>query len=509
MIRYPWPDGLRRDCAIYRRTFREIETAQGILLQKIHRFYDLKGVHCMRNYNVVIIGAGISGLMAAYRLNQNNSECTIAILEKGKPLAARICPIVENRADKCLNCQPCAIVSGVAGAGAKNDGKYIIPTMDSTDYGGWLCNYHESGCVIDYIKQVDGILGQFADKEYKIYSPSFEFKQQCLKNDLHLQTAFIRHYGSDGNYQVMSGLIHDLEQKGIEIFTSIHIEDIDIHRKMVTTSSETYHYDELIVAVGRTGTPWFEAFCRKNEIPLENNRVDVGVRVEIRAEICSELAKSIYEPKIFYRSKAYGDTTRTFCWNNGDAKVCIENNDGVLSVNGYANSSSQTNSGNSNFALLTSINFSEPFKQPTEYARYIASLSNMISGNSVLVQRLGDLKKGQRTNDHRLSHSTTIPSLKTAVAGDISLALPKRILDDIIETLDALNNVIQGINNYDTLLYSPEIKTYSARPKKISKAFEIADSVYGIGDGVGISRSLSQAGAMGLITADAITTQNA
>ncbi len=228
------------------------------------------------------------------------------------------------------------------------------------------------------------------------------------------------------------------------------------------------------------------------------------MRVEVRSEICHEIAKSIYEPKIYYRSKSYGDMTRTFCWNNGDARVCVENNEGVLSVNGYANSSSNANSGNSNFALLTSINFSSPFKQPTEYERYVASLSNMISGNSVLVQRLGDLKIGRRTTEKRLSQSTTVPTLQTAVAGDISLAMPKRILDDIIETLDALNNVIKGLNNYDTLLYSPEIKTYSARPAFVSDNFEIAKDVYAIGDGSGVTLSLSQAGAMGLFVADKI-----
>ncbi len=458
----------------------------------------------MNNYDYIFIGAGISSLMCAHRIKQINPDASILILEKGKALHDRSCPLLEHRADKCKKCNPCSIVSGVAGAGSKNDGKYIIPQQDSVDYGGWLMEYMPPKAVVDYIQQVDDILTGFADKEYPLYTPSLDFKRECLKYDLHLRTANIRHYGSDGNMIVMSNLVEYLESHGVEIQTKVSIEKISFSDKYVITGDNKYHYNKLVIAVGRTGSSWLSDLCKVNNIPITNNRVDIGVRVEIPSEICDVVAKSIYEPKIYYRSKCYGDITRTFCWNNGDAQVCIENNDGVLSVNGYSNSSSEKSTGNSNFALLTSINFSVPFKQPTEYARYIASLSNMISGNSVLVQRLGDLKNGRRTNEHRLRQSNTIPTLKTAVAGDISLALPKRIIDNIIETLDALNMVIQGVNNYDTLLYSPEIKTYSARPKFISNDFQIYKDVYCSGDCSSVTRSLSQAGAMGLFIAESI-----
>lgn len=453
-------------------------------------------------YNYVFVGGGFSALMSAYRIKQNKPDATVAILEKGKPLSDRKCP-AENK--KCLQCKTCSVVCGVAGGGSMNDGKYILPTKDSLDYGGWLNDYLPAETVYDYIHQVDKILVGFADKEYPLYSPSMEFKQECLKNDLHLSTAKIRHYGSDGNYQVMSALVKHLESVNVDIFTNVEITDIDINKKVITSVKDVYQYEKMIIAVGRCGSLWFINFCNNNQIPITNNRVDVGVRVEIPSGICYDIAKTIYEPKIRYRSKCYGDKTRTFCWNNGDARVCIENNDGVLSVNGYANSATNANTGNSNFALLTSINFTDPFRNPTEYARYIASLSNMISGGSVLVQRLGDLKRGQRTNEHRLAQSTTVPTLKSAVAGDIALALPKRILDNIVETLAALNNVIRGISNYDTLLYSPEIKTYSARPKFIDDNFQIAKDVYACGDCCGVSRSLSQSGAMGIYIADKLT----
>ncbi len=272
-------------------------------------------------YDYVFIGAGISSLMAAHRIKEKKPSAAIAILEKGRPLAERVCPIIEKKTDKCLKCAQCAIVSGVAGAGAKNDGKYIIPSRDSVDYGGWLMEYLPVDTVIGYIKEVDAILLGFADREYPLYTPSLDFKQECLKHDLHLRTAVIRHYGSDGNYQVMAGLVAYLEQQGIDIITDADITGISLDDKTVTTTADTYGYGRLILAVGRTGAPWFSSFCRKNGVALVNNRVDVGVRVEVRSEICHEIAKSIYEPKIYYRSKSYGDMTRTFCWNNGDARV--------------------------------------------------------------------------------------------------------------------------------------------------------------------------------------------
>lgn len=457
-------------------------------------------------YDYIFIGGGFSALMSAYRIKQNNPAATIGILEKGKPLSERICPAKDK---SCLHCKTCHIVSGISGGGAKNDGKYILPTMDSiADYGGWLSEYLSTENVYEYIHQVDDILVGFAEKEYPLYQPSLEFKQECLKHDLHLSTAVIRHYGSDGNYQVMSNLVKHLEKSGVSFFTSVEIENIDLDEKLIESSDKVWRYEKLIIAVGRTGSPWFIDFCNKHEIPLTNNRVDLGVRVEIPSEICYDIAKTIYEPKIRYRSMKYQDSTRTFCWNNGDAKVCIENNEGVLSVNGFSNSSSNENTGNSNFALLTSISFTTPFENSTQYARNIASLSNMISGGNVLVQRLGDLKLGKRSSQHRINQSTTKPTLKSAVAGDISLAMPKRILDDIIETLDALNNVIKGINNYDTLLYSPEIKTYSARPRFLDNKFQIIKDVYNLGDCSGVSRSLSQAGAMGIYLADKLTEGN-
>ncbi len=457
-------------------------------------------------YDVICVGAGIANLMFAHRAIEHNHKLNILILDKGRELEQRVCPILEHKVEKCAKCRPCAIVNGISGSGAKNDGKYIIPDDRSFDYGGWLSSYLPHAKVVDYIWKLDSILSGYADKEYAMYKPSVAFKQECLRYDLHLQQACIRHYGSDGNYLVMKALVEDLRRKGVTIEAGFDVGKVDIEEKKLydVEGKRSYEFEKLILGIGRTGSNWLTDFCHESGISLLNNKVDIGVRIEIPSDICASIAEGIYEPKIYYRTKQYGDLVRTFCWNNGDARVCVENNDGILSVNGYSNSSSGASTGNSNFALLSSINFTTPFDDPTRYVRYVAALSNMVSGNNVLVQRFGDLIAGKRTNAHRLSQSTTVPTLDTAVAGDISLALPKRILDNIIEMIYALDNIIKGMANYNTLLYSPEIKMYSARPAFINDRFEIAPGIFAAGDGAGVTRSLSQAGAMGLYIADCL-----
>lgn len=457
----------------------------------------------------VCIGAGISSLMFSYRLLQNlkkeGKEGKIIILEKGKKINERKCPILDKKSDRCLKCRQCAIVTGEAGAGSFNDGKYIMPDrLSYKNYGGWLGQYLKFEEMDSYIRLVDEALMGFAKEDYPLYKPTDELRAKCLQYDMTALSATIRHFGSDGNFQVMSDLISYLKSNGVEIVTDTEIESIDVEEKTIKANTGTFRYDMLFIGAGRTGTAWFEDFCKTHGVEMVNNRVDIGVRVEIPDTVCKSIIDTIYEPKILVRTRPYGDIVRTFCWNNNRAKVCIENNSGILSVNGFANSVSGEDTGNSNFALLSSINFSTPFKYPTQYAQYVAAMSNMISNNSVLVQRFGDLKLGRRTNEHRLAQSTTIPSLKTAVAGDISLALPKRILDNICSAIEQLNNVFPGIANYDTLLYSPEIKMYSARPVFLNEKFEIIKDVYCFGDCSSVTRSLSQAGAMGAYVADKI-----
>ena len=292
-----------------------------------------------------------------------------------------------------------------------------------------------------------------------------------------------------------------IKQKA-DIFTDTKVENIDIAEKCITANGKTYYYNKLILAVGRVGSSWLAQFCRENGIELSNSQVDIGVRVELPRVIWEDISKQIYEPKIIYRTKTYGDRTRMFCFNSG-GEVVMENSNGILTVNGHANSDEALKTKNSNFAILSTQNFTEPFNQPIAYAKQIAGLANMVSGGSVIVQRFGDLVEGRRTNAHRLAQSTTIPTLN-ATPGDLSLCMPKRQLDNIIETIYALDKIAPGTANRDTLLYGAECKYYSARPKFLNDRFEIAKDIFCIGDGASVTRSLSQAGAQGLYVADQI-----
>lgn len=451
-------------------------------------------------YDVAIIGGGIGGLMCAERLISSNPALKIVIFEKGHALKDRVCPIVAKKCSKCVRCNPCAIMRGVAGAGAFSDGKYII----STEYGGWLTDFVEPKTVIDYIEQADKVLvkhGATLDR----YTPSNELKLKCLKYDLHMQQAELKHLGTDENFNTMLRFTDDLSAK-VEILTLTEVIDVDKDNKIVSyvdgRNAHSVKADKIVFAVGRAGSNFFANWCREHKIKLANNQVDVGVRVELPKLVWRAFSEKIYEPKIWYRSKNYGDTTRMFCFNEG-GNVVIENTDGVLTVNGHAYKAKEKKTENSNFALLTTTRFTEPFKEPIEYAKYVASLANKISGGSVLVQRFGDLIKGRRTNEERLKQSTTRPTLD-AVAGDLSLCMPKRQLDNIIETIYALDKIAPGTANYDTLLYGIECKYYSARPE--TKNFEIngTDNIYAVGDGAGFTRSLSQAAANGLMVADVI-----
>lgn len=452
-------------------------------------------------YDVVIIGGGIGGLMCAYGLSKNNPSLSILLVEMGKDLRHRVCPMVKNGAEKCMKCNPCAIMEGMAGAGAFSDGKYII----STEYGGWLPDIVEESTVISYIEKADDVLVEFGATTERYY-PDNELKKLCLEHDLHMQQATLKHLGTDANYDTMLKLIDALNEK-VEILTETKVADVDkdTHEVTLARKGESIQVkgEKIVFAVGRVGSREFLKWCKNNDIATANNQVDVGVRVELPSMVWEHFSKKIYEPKIAYRSKKYGDTTRMFCFNER-GHVVTENTDGVLTVNGHSFREEERKTKNSNFALLSTITFTEPFNEPIEYARDVAALANKISGGSVLVQRLGDLENGKRTDVSRLKQSRTRPTLK-AVPGDLSLCLPKRQLDNIIETLHALDQVAPGTANYDTLLYGVECKYYSARPKCSNFEIEGLQGIYAIGDGAGFTRSLSQAAANGLMVADIIT----
>ena len=391
---------------------------------------------------------------------------------------------------------------GEGGAGAFSDGKFNLGTA----YGGTLGEILGDDVAMEYINEVDNTLNFFAGSEYpELYLSNESLKLKCLQNNLRLLDMNVRHLGTDKNLFTMKKLIEWLENNGVELVCDTvvsKIEKSDDKYVISGESGELTKAESVVIATGRGGAKFVTDFCNENNVEMSSNSVDIGVRVEMKDIIWREFSSQIYEPKILYRTKTFEDRTRMFCFNQGGL-VSAENNHGIITANGHSYAQKEKKTENCNFAILSSIHFTEPFNKPTEYAENIAKMANMIGNGNVLVQRFGDLIRGRRTNEHRLGQNTVTPTLK-ATAGDLSLVIPHRMLTNIIETIYALDKVAPGCANDDTLLYGCENKYYSIRPKT-NENFELIDNVYLIGDGSGITRGLSQAGAMGIYVADKIT----
>ncbi len=454
-----------------------------------------------KQFDTVIIGGGIGGLMAAYRLHEQRPEMRIAITERGTTLEKRCC--LAGKEKTCVHCKTCSITSGFAGAGAFSDGKFNLGTA----YGGTLGEELGDEKANLYIDEVDKILNKYCTSGIpKVYRSNDELKLKCLQNNLRLLDMNVKHLGTDNNYRTMQNLINAIDASGTELFSMydcVKIEKMSGLYRLHYANGETLTARFVIIATGRGGANFVADFCRDFNVRMRSNNIDIGVRVEMKDIIWREFSEKIYEPKILYKTKTFEDRCRMFCFNQGGL-VSAENNHGIITANGHSYAEAEKKTDNCNFAILSSIRFTEPFNQPTEYAENISRLANMIGKDNVLVQRFGDLIRGRRTNDHRLSQNTVIPTLR-ATAGDISLVLPHRILTNIIETIYALDRVAPGTANDDTLLYACESKYYSIRPEFMNEKFELVDGVFIIGDGSGICRGLSQSGAMGIYVADCIT----
>ncbi len=448
-------------------------------------------------YDLVIIGGGIGGIMAAYKAKINSPSAKIVIIEKGLPLNKRNCPAGRNK--KCIHCKICSITSGYAGAGAFSDGKFNIGTA----YGGSLGEELGEFTAMEYIEAVDKVLESFSEDYPELYKSNEELKLKCLQNNLRLLDMNVRHLGTDKNFKTMLNIIEWLEEKGVELLSLTDCTDIEKTDKgyIVKTDKGEYEGKNLIIATGRSGADFVKTICEKFGIHINANSVDIGVRVEMKDAIWQEFSSKIYEPKILYRTKTFEDRTRMFCFNQGGL-VSAENNHGVITANGHSFAEKEKKTDNCNFAILSSIHFAGDFNKPTEYAANIAKNMNFAGEGNIIVQRFGDLIRGRRTNEHRLSANSVTPTLK-AFAGDLSIVMPYRALTNIIETIYALDKVAPGCANDDTLLYGCENKYYSIRPVH-NGHFEVADGMYLIGDGSGITRGLSQSGAMGLYVADRI-----
>ena len=451
-------------------------------------------------YDIIIIGAGPGGIFSAYELVKQNADLKIAVFELGNPLEKRRCPIDGEKVKSCINCKTCAIMSGFGGAGAFSDGKYNI----TNDFGGTLYEHIGRKKAIELMEYVDEINVTHGGEGTRMYSTAgTRFKKLCMQNKLNLMNASVRHLGTDINYVVLENLYAELKDK-VEFRFNYQVD------RLKTTDGGYRVYcgeqfddcEKCIVSVGRSGSKWMEKVCRDMKIPTSSNRVDIGVRVEIPAEIFSHLTDELYESKIVYRTEKFEDNVRTFCMNPNGI-VVNENTKGIVTVNGHSYEDPAKQTENTNFALLVSKHFSEPFKDSNGYGESIARLSNMLGGG-VIVQRFGDLIRGRRSNEKRIEEGLVRPTL-AATPGDLSLVLPKRILDGIIEMIYALDKIAPGTANDDTLLYGVEVKFYNMEVDIDENLETPYKGLYVIGDGSGVTHSLSHASASGVYVARHIT----
>ncbi|GHU61766.1 FAD-dependent oxidoreductase [Clostridia bacterium] len=445
-------------------------------------------------YDIIIVGAGAGGVFASYEFTKLDSSIKVLMLEKGRELVSRKCPISEGKVDHCIGCEPCSIMCGYGGAGSLSDGKYNI----TTEFGGELHLRVGRDVAMSLMEYVDSVLLGMGGQEAKLYSTvGGKLKRACLQHNLHLLDAKVRHLGTDRNVKILAN-IYDYMKDNIDIRFGADVRGIDKAADgfvVTTAKSETYMAKNVILATGRSGSRWLSEIMDGFGVPLKSNRVDIGVRVELPAEVWSHITDEVYESKIVYKTDKYNDLVRTFCMNPY-GEVVTENTNGIITVNGHSYADPALHTSNTNFALLVSNRLTEPFEGSNEYGESIARLSNMLGGG-VLLQRFGDLIKGRRSNKRRMEKSFTVPTLK-ATPGDLSLVIPKRQLDDIIEMIYALDEIAPGTSNDDTLLYGVEVKFYNSEVAVDENLETNVPGLYAIGDASGVTHSLSQASASGV-----------
>lgn len=442
------------------------------------------------DYDVIIIGAGPGGIFSAYELR--NSGLRVAVFEDGNELSKRKCPIDGNKIKSCIGCKTCSIMSGFGGAGAFSDGKYNI----TNDFGGSLYSHIGKKNALELMEYVDTINTAHGGAATKLYSTAgSHFHKICTQNKLHLLDAKVRHLGTDINYTVLSNLYDELKD-GVRFYFNTHVTDIKkTSDGFAVVADKTYSCKYCVVSAGRSGSKWMEKVCNSLDIVTHSNRVDIGVRVELNAEVFEHITDELYESKIVYTTEKYEDRVRTFCMNPHGI-VVSENTNGIITVNGHSFEDESLKTNNTNFALLVSKHFSEPFKDSNGYGESIARLSNMLGGG-VIVQKFGDMVRGRRSTQKRIDENLVVPTL-SATPGDLSLILPKRILDGIIEMIYALDKVANGTANDETLLYGVEVKFYNMEVETDENLEVRHKGLYIIGDGSGVTHSLSHASASGV-----------
>lgn len=460
----------------------------------------------MQKYDVIIVGAGPSGIFCAYELIKENKELKVLMVEKGRPIEKRMCP--KRTTKRCVGCKPCSITTGFAGAGAFSDGKLSL----SPDVGGILPDILGYDKTTELLKESDDIYLKFGadtnvygvDKDEEIR----EIRRRAINANLKLIECPIRHLGTEEGYKIYTRLQEHLLESGVEMLFNTMVQDIIIENQeakgILTTDGTTYYADEIVSAIGREGSDWFSHICAAHGIETKVGTVDIGVRVEVRDEVMEFLNKNLYEAKLVYYTPTFDDKVRTFCSNPSGEVATEYYENGLAVVNGHAYKSQEYKTNNTNFAILVSKNFTKPFKTPIEYGKYIAQLSNMLCDNKILVQTFGDFQRGRRTTEERLCRNNLIPTLKDAVPGDLSLVFPHRIMVDIKEMILALDKVTPGIASDETLLYGVEVKFYSNKVV-VNKDFETSvNGLRAIGDGASVTRGLQQASANGISVARSI-----
>ena len=457
-------------------------------------------------FDVIIIGAGPSGIFCAYELIRQKPDLKVLMIEKGRPIEKRTCP--KRTTKVCVGCKPCSITTGFAGAGAFSDGKLSL----SPDVGGHLPDILGYDKAVELIRESDDIYLKFGadtsvygvDKQKEIQ----EIRRKAINANLKLIECPIRHLGTEEGYKIYTRLQDHLLSQGIQMEFNTVVNDIIIEdgraKAVVTDKGETFYAPEIVSAIGREGSDWFSHICKNHGIETEVGTVDIGVRVEVRDEVMEFLNKNLYEAKLVYYTPTFDDKVRTFCTNPSGEVATEYYENGLAVVNGHAYKSKEYKTQNTNFALLVSKNFTKPFKTPIEYGKHIARLSNMLCDGKILVQTFGDFQRGRRTTEERLCRNNLIPTLKDAVPGDLSLVLPHRIMVDIREMLLALDKVTPGIASDETLLYGVEVKFYSNKVV-VNKDFETnIKGLRAIGDGASVTRGLQQASANGISAARSI-----
>ena len=464
-------------------------------------------------YDVIVVGAGPAGIFACYELSMRSPDLKVMLVDKGNDIYKRTCPILQGKFEKCprdkntgnSGCKPsCSITSGFGGAGAYSDGKYNI----TTEFGGWLTDYLNPSEVLGLIKYVDKINLQHGAQDI-LTDPTTKAVRHIERNaygaGLKLLRAQVRHLGTEQNLKILKSIYENLKEK-IDMKFGYEVKDILVENGAVTgietQDGKRYDTKQVVLAPGRDGSAWLTEILNKKNLAMYSNQVDIGVRVETSNVIMQDINTHLYEGKFIYNTSV-GTRVRTFC-SNPSGHVVVENHSGIMAANGHAYKDPALGSENTNFALLVSHRFTEPFDKTNEYAREICKLANKLSLGGVMIQKYGDIMKGRRSTQKRINEGFIKPTLKEAVAGDLGLVLPFNTMKSLIEMVKALDKVTPGMESEHTLFYGVEAKFYSARPELSSSLETKIKGLYCGGDGAGVTRGLAQAGATGVHIARAI-----